>query len=148
MGVIRITKIFHFEMGHALYGYEGPCKNIHGHSYELWVTVIGKPESKNDNPCVGMVIDFGIIKSIVKECVVDKLDHSIMLNERAPYATLVEAGELFRKKVIVPFQPTCENILLYFSRSIKKQLPAHVKLCSLKLKETPSSFAEWFAEDQ
>ncbi len=135
-------------MAHALFGYDGPCKNVHGHSYELWVTIIGKPESEKESPCLGMVIDFGIIKSIVKECIVDRLDHSIMLNENAPYANLPEAGELFRKKWIVPFQPTCENMLLQFSGSIKKQLPPHVKLYSLKLKETPSSFAEWFETDQ
>ena len=43
MTKIRITKKFEFEAGHALYGYDGKCKNIHGHSYKLWVTVIGSP---------------------------------------------------------------------------------------------------------
>ena len=46
---IRITKEFSLETGHALYGYDGLCKNVHGHSYKLYVTIIGKPidESKN-----------------------------------------------------------------------------------------------------
>ncbi len=148
MDIIRVTKIFNFEMAHALYGYEGPCKNVHGHSYELWVTLTGKPESKKDSPHVGMVIDFGILKAIVKEYVVDKMDHAIMLNENAPYAVLPMNNELFEKKWIVPFQPTCENMLLYFVGKLKKQLPHHVKLHSLKLKETPTSFAEWFEGDQ
>lgn len=148
MDRIRVTKIFHFEMAHALYGYNGPCKNIHGHSYELWVTVIGKPETQKESSCIGMVVDFGIIKAIVKECVIDKLDHSVMLNENAPYADLPEAGDLFQKKWIVPFQPTCENMLLDFCGKIKKELPPHVLLHSLKLRETPSSFAEWFEADQ
>ena len=43
MSLIRITKKFDFETGHALYGYDGKCKNIHGHSYKLFVTVQGTP---------------------------------------------------------------------------------------------------------
>ena len=41
MAVIRVTKSFSFEMAHALWNYDGPCKNIHGHSYKLFVTVKG-----------------------------------------------------------------------------------------------------------
>ena len=41
---IRLTKEFTFETGHALYGYDGLCKNVHGHSYKLAVTVIGTPK--------------------------------------------------------------------------------------------------------
>ncbi len=47
MAIIRITKAFNFEMAHALLGYKGPCKHIHGHSYELFVTVKGKPDRKS-----------------------------------------------------------------------------------------------------
>ena len=65
--MIRITKHFDFETGHALYGYDGKCKNVHGHSYKLWVTVIGKPISDVNNVKLGMVIDFGDLKKIVKE---------------------------------------------------------------------------------
>ena len=43
MSTIRITKQFTFEAGHALYGYDGKCKNLHGHSYKLFVTVAGSP---------------------------------------------------------------------------------------------------------
>ena len=43
MNTIRITKQFNFETGHALYGYDGACRNVHGHSYKLFVTVIGLP---------------------------------------------------------------------------------------------------------
>ena len=66
MSFIRITKLFSFETGHALYGYDGKCKNVHGHSYKLSVTVIGKPISNNTNVKYGMVIDFGDLKKIVK----------------------------------------------------------------------------------
>ena len=58
MSKIRITKSFSFETGHALYGYDGLCKNVHGHSYKLDVTVIGSPISDSNNVKYGMVIDF------------------------------------------------------------------------------------------
>ena len=66
MSNIRITKQFNFETGHALYGYDGKCTNVHGHSYKLSVTVIGKPIEDTCNVKYGMVIDFGDLKKIVK----------------------------------------------------------------------------------
>ena len=74
MQTIRITKIFSFETGHALYGYDGKCRNVHGHSYKLYVTVIGSPIQDNSNVKFGMVIDFSDLKKIVKEEIVDIFD--------------------------------------------------------------------------
>ena len=64
MPLIRITKEFKFEMAHALKGYDGPCQNIHGHSYELKVTVSGNPIVDESNPKLGMVMDFGDLKNL------------------------------------------------------------------------------------
>jgi 6-pyruvoyltetrahydropterin/6-carboxytetrahydropterin synthase len=61
MSIIRITKEFQFEMAHALLGHDGPCKNIHGHSYKLDVTVKGKVKQNTTDPDEGMVVDFTII---------------------------------------------------------------------------------------
>ena len=66
MNKIRITKQFNFETGHALYGYDGACRNVHGHSYKLFVTVVGSPNSDSSNVKYGMVIDFKDLKKIVK----------------------------------------------------------------------------------
>ena len=59
--MIRITKEFKFEMAHALYGYDGLCKNIHGHSYRLWVTVRGEVLEENGSKKDGMVLDLSLI---------------------------------------------------------------------------------------
>ena len=59
---IRITKEFHFETGHALYGYDGLCKNVHGHSYKLAVTVVGSPIVDPSQTKNGMVLDFSDLK--------------------------------------------------------------------------------------
>ena len=67
MNHIRVTKEFRFEAAHALKGYDGPCKNVHGHSYELSVTVIGIPIADRQSTKLGMVMDFGDLKKIIKK---------------------------------------------------------------------------------
>jgi len=145
MSIIRITKEFQFEMAHALLGYNGPCKNIHGHSYKLKVTVLGSVKEDTTDSDEGMVIDFGIIKNIVKELIVDKYDHSLVLNEKMEIDKT--QFNFMNKLIIVPFQPTCELLLVNYAKLIQAKLPTHIKLHSLFLRETPSSYAEWFAED-
>lgn len=145
MSVVRVTKQFHFEMAHALLDYDGPCKNIHGHSYQLNVTVKGNVKTNTSDSDEGMVVDFGIIKKIVKELVVDVFDHALVLNERAKID--VSNFEFMNKLIRVPYQPTCENMLVHFAKTIQEHLPNHIKLHSLFLRETNTSFAEWFAED-
>lgn len=149
MNKIRITKHFDFESAHALYGYDGKCKNIHGHSYHLYVTVIGVPIIDSENPKNGMVMDFGDLKVIVKKEIVNKFDHAVVLNENSPHKELANTiNEYSHKVVLVPYQPTSENMLLDFSERIQRQLPQNVLLHSLKLYETANSYAEWFADDQ
>ena len=144
---IRITKLFHFEMAHALYGYDGPCKNIHGHSYELAVTIIGKVENDKKNPKQGMVLDFSVLKEIVNKLIMEELDHALVLNENSPHKKMLNDNSMFEKIVLTKFQPTCENLLVDFATTIQKHLPKNIKLHHLKLRETPSSYAEWFADD-
>lgn len=134
-------------MAHALLGYDGPCKNIHGHSYELAVTITGKVETGNDNPKQGMVIDFSVLKEMVDRLIVKELDHALMLNENSPHKKMMSDNSMFEKIVLTKFQPTCENLLSDFAITIRKNLPENIKLHHLKLRETPSSYAEWYAED-
>ncbi|MFO8235107.1 MAG: 6-carboxytetrahydropterin synthase [Bacteroidales bacterium] len=148
MTKIRVTKEFNFEIAHALWNYNGDCRNLHGHSYRLFVTVIGTPVDDKKNPKNGMVIDFGDLKKIVNEGIVEPLDHTVILNARTFEDIKLEKFEqLFDKRYIVDFQPTCENLVADFAEKIKKRLPEDIKLFSLKLHETASSFAEWYASD-
>jgi 6-pyruvoyltetrahydropterin/6-carboxytetrahydropterin synthase len=147
MDIIRVTKEFSFEMAHALYGYEGPCKNIHGHSYHLLVCVTGEINQNPTGPDNGMVIDFSILKKIVKSYVVDRFDHALLLNSISAPRSFENGGEPFEKLILVDYQPTCENILVDIAEKIKANLPRGIKLHHLHLRETPNSFAEWYAED-
>ncbi len=148
MSNIRITKQFSFETGHALYGYDGKCKNVHGHSYKLSVTVIGKPIIDRSNVKFGMVIDFTDLKKIVKEEIVDQFDHATVFNETTPHIELAkELKTRGHHVILVDYQPTSENMVIDFAQRIKNRLPKGIVLFSLKLQETDSSFAEWFASD-
>ncbi len=149
MGNIRITKQFSFETGHALYGYDGKCKNVHGHSYKLDVTVIGQPITDTTNVKYGMVIDFGDLKKIVKEEIADVFDHATVFNQNTPHVELAkELMDRGHNVLLVDYQPTSEMMVIDFAKKIKKRLPNDIKLHSLKLQETATSFAEWFAQDQ
>ena len=145
MSTIRITKEFQFEMAHALIGHNGPCKNIHGHSYKLDVTVLGSVKVGTSDSDEGMVVDFSVIKKIVKELIVDEYDHSLVLNEKMNIDQT--QFNFMNKLIIVPFQPTCELLLIHYAELIQSKLPNNIKLYSLMLRETPTSFAEWFASD-
>ncbi|MFI3278971.1 MAG: 6-carboxytetrahydropterin synthase [Rikenellaceae bacterium] len=146
--MIRLTKEFSFESAHALEGYDGACREIHGHSYRLFVTVKGEPIADTDNPKCGMVIDFGDLKRIVNEQIINRLDHSFVMRQTPQSEQIASSMRCqFANIQLVEYQPTCENMLSDFAARISSQLPAGVVLHSLRLHETASSFAEWFAED-
>lgn len=148
MSTIRITKQFSFETGHALYGYDGKCKNVHGHSYKLSVTVLGKPISDSTNVKFGMVIDFSDLKKIVNEEIVDVFDHATVFNKNTPHLELAkELMDRGHHVLLADYQPTSEMMVIDFAKKIKGRLPENIKLHSIKLQETDSSFAEWFASD-
>ncbi len=149
MAVIRLTKEFSFEMSHALEGYDGLCSQIHGHSYRMFVTVVGEPSDNPDDPKYGMVMDFGELKKIVNRLIVDKYDHSLVMRRTPSNAMVVDmlAGR-FSRVVVSDYQPTCENMIAHFAAMIAAELPSRVRLYSMRLHETATSFAEWFAADQ
>ncbi len=149
MAKIRLTKIFHFDTGHALAGYDGKCRNVHGHSYRLEVTVIGEPIEDKSSPKFGMVIDFGDLKDIVKKHVIEDYDHALVLNKKTAYK---EIGDFLLDRghhiLLVDFQPTGEMMIQDMAKRIMPHLPPGVKLFRLKLYETGTSYAEWYAGDQ
>ena len=149
MTKIRVTKSFGFETGHALYGHDGLCKNIHGHSYKLFVTVIGTPISEANHAKNGMVIDFKDLKTIVKSEIVDVFDHATVLNNNSPHSELATVLSSQEHKVIrVEYQPTSENMVIDFANRIASKLPSHIKLFKVRLNETATAYAEWYASDQ
>ena len=148
MANIRLTKEFRFEMAHTLTGYDGACSEIHGHSYRLFVTVIGNPNNDPTSPKYGMVMDFGDMKRIVGGLIVDRLDHSLVIRRTPGNGEVIDLlGRHYSKIIVTEYQPTCENMVARFAETISAALPSNVTLHSIRLHETATSFAEWFASD-
>jgi 6-pyruvoyltetrahydropterin/6-carboxytetrahydropterin synthase len=147
MAVIRVTKEFRFEMAHALWNYDGPCRNVHGHSYILYVTFSGQPVNNPDDQRNGMVIDFGDLKKIVMENIIDRFDHTLMIAGFAPAETVENYKMHFGNVIVLPYQPTCENLVADIAAILIGKAPGGVTLHSVKLYETATSFAEWHASD-
>lgn len=134
-------------MAHALWNYKGACKSIHGHSYKLFVTLIGSPLNDPHSPANGMIADFTEIKKWIRTPVVDYYDHALLISRNAQIEGLDQVSQMTDKLRIVNYQPTCENILIDIVKKIKEALPENVSLHSVKLCETATSYAEWFASD-
>ena len=147
MAKIRVTKRFHFEMAHTLYEYDGLCRNIHGHSYNLEVTLLGEPGNRPGHPKDGMVMDFSELKDLVKSRIVSRFDHALMVNRQIPDEQKNLLKKTTDRLIEVEFQPTSENIATYIAQILQQHLPAGVTLFSIRLYETVTSFAEWFASD-
>ncbi len=146
--MIQVTKEFSFEMAHALEGHDGACSRIHGHSYRLWVTVGGVPSDDSASPKQGMVVDFGDLKRIVGEEIIERFDHAFVVRRTAANSVLVEALAAHYEGVrIVDWQPTSENLVAHFARLLTPRLPAGVTLRAVRLSETATSFAEWIIDN-
>lgn len=135
--ILRLTKQFDFQMAHALSGYDGKCHNLHGHNYRLLVTIEGEPIADAADAKNGMVMDFGDLRHIVTQHIIDPFDHALVVPKGSPFEGIKET-----KIIVSDFQPTCENLLLHFATLLQGQMPAGVELHALRLYETESSYAE------
>lgn len=144
--MMLLTKIFHFDMAHVLKGYDGPCRNIHGHSYELRVTVKGEPINDPRSPKNGMVMDLHDLKCLVNEQIVNQLDHAFVVSSAMPADFLQIVQRDFEKVVVVDYQPTSENLILDMVNRLQEVLPQQVNLYKVMLQETPGSYVEWVNE--
>ncbi len=145
---IRITKQFSFEAAHLLSGHDGSCKNIHGHSYLLYVTIRGVPAVASNDPKCGMVMDFKELKKLINSLIINKFDHYLLVNKHSNQYKTGKISKLVPNGVMeLEYEPTCENMVMDFASKIKKNLPKNVDLVSVKLYETSSSHAEWHSDD-
>ncbi len=99
---LELTKIFHFDMAHRLTFYDGKCRNLHGHSYRLEVTLGGEADSN------GMVMDFNRMKTVIRKEAVDILDHATVIYEKDDLMLNSFPKELHH--VIFPYEVTAENL--------------------------------------
>lgn len=141
--MLLLTKIFRFEMAHALHGYPGKCKNIHGHSYKLYVTVRTSEEVDGYIPAPGILLDFKEIKQLVRTAIVNRLDHQLILS--GEYIKAHPSVILEDNLLLWEAEPSAENLLIFIKKTLQQKLPEGVELVKLKLYETNDSYAEWLA---
>ncbi len=135
-------------MAHALPGYDGACRHIHGHSFRLEVCVVGEPIQEPGHPKNGMVMDFKALKDLVNEAFIKKYDHALVLPDTTAPQVVEGIQQHFGNVLTLPFQPTCENMIAVCVEALRPKMPTGVQLRSVRLSETASSFAEWSVEDE
>ena len=143
---VFVTKEFTFDCAHMLSGHEGLCKNLHGHTYKLQITVSSFAGVIKEGPSEGMIVDFKDLKAIVKERIVDKFDHSYVMWANGSEVEH-SIGDLLSqegmKVVIVKYRPTAENMAQAFYDELKGVLREHkARIVGVKVWETPTSYAE------
>lgn len=138
--MILVTKIVRFEAAHVLHQYSGACGRIHGHSYELHVTVRRSAFTPGYLEGTGMVVDFKTLKETLNDEILCLLDHRLLVSQK-----YLDAHQLSYKPsemTLFEGEPTAENILVLVSKKLTAALPADVKLDLLRLWETKDSYAE------
>ena len=144
--MITVTKEYRFEAAHRLMDHLGHCKNLHGHSYKVVVTVGCKDDKLNDN---AMVLDFADLSQVVKREVVDKFDHAVVLYRRDPLADVLaqfdeeHMGKTMRI-ILLDAHPTAEYMAQVFAVMIGEQFTGtDIRVVRVEVWETSKAYATW-----
>lgn len=137
--MLTVSKECVFDAAHVLTKHSGQCKNLHGHTYRL-VVEVEQVDATSD-----MIIDFKDLKSVMQEVILDRFDHAFIFDthseSESEIASVITKHQM--KSVGLPFRSTAENMAGYFF----EKLAAHVNVRSVKLYETPASFATYSRDD-
>ena len=135
--MITVTKTIRFDAAHVLTNHQGLCKNLHGHTYRVDVSVAQGSGDTRD-----MVIDFKDLKRIASEVVCERFDHAFIYNTESAgereIAAVVEKNGM--RTVAIPFRSTAENLARMFFGELKALIPG---LSAVKVWETADSCAEY-----
>lgn len=135
-------------MGHRIPNHKSKCRNLHGHRYRAEITISGEIQNKKETSNEGMVLDFGDIKKMLNEEIIEKHDHSFMIseNDNILYDFSEKNNDL--KFSVVSFIPTAENIAKWLGEILERRLTklygGNFELYSLQLWETPTSSATYY----
>ena len=142
MAKILCVRKFEFDSGHRVIGHGGKCQYLHGHRYCLEVHV--SCDSLND---LGMVVDFAVLKDVVKTWLDDHFDHTVILSEDDRQLGDSVQSVTGQDIYYIPHNPTAENIALYLRNTILPRIldideckGVHIE--KVRLYETPNCFVE------
>ena len=132
-----VTKTVRFDAAHVLTNHEGLCKNLHGHTYRVDVSV-----SCGDGMPGDMVMDFKELKRLANETICSRFDHAFMYNTASPgeteIAAVVERNGM--RTAPIPFRSTAENLAKLFFTELERKIAG---LSSVRVWETQDSSAEY-----
>ena len=135
--MITVTKTIKFDAAHVLTNHQGLCKNLHGHTYRVDVSVAQAEGDASD-----MVMDFKDLKRVATEVVCERFDHAFIYNTESEgereIASVVERHGM--RTAPIPFRSTAENLARLFYVELKKRIPG---VASVKVWETQDSCAEY-----
>ena len=137
--MLTVTKSVKFDAAHVLTNHQGLCKNLHGHTYRVDVSVAQPDDDARD-----MVIDFKDLKRIANEVVCARFDHAFIYSTASTgereIAAVVEKNGM--RTVAIPFRSTAENLAKLFFGELRAHVPG---LVAVKVWETADSAAEYRA---
>ena len=128
-----------FDAAHFLSGYEGKCRNLHGHRWRI-VARIATDQLSQDKQTRDMVIDFGDFKEALGR-LTDEFDHSLIIETGSLRSKTVDVlkEEVFKINE-VPFRPTAEQFSRYFYERLKEM---NFPVYSVSVYETPTNCATY-----
>ena len=138
--MLTIIKSVRFDAAHVLTNHKGLCRNLHGHTYRVDVSV-----RQADGDSADMVMDFKDVKRICEETVLSKFDHAFIYNDTSPAESDIAAvvAKHGMRTVALPWRSTAENLARHFFTELSARIPG---VSSVKVWETPDSCAEYNAD--
>jgi 6-pyruvoyltetrahydropterin/6-carboxytetrahydropterin synthase len=149
MSEFQITRRLEFDAGHRIPNHEGQCRHLHGHRYQIEVTLAGELIQTTGSADEGMVMDFSHIKTIMESLIVSVWDHSFFVARSDQ--VLIDFLETIpgHKTTILEAIPTAENIAKaafdLLAPKLLEQYAGRIRLKQLRLFETPNCWADVFA---
>ena len=139
---IIVGRAIEFDMAHRLPLHKGKCKSLHGHRYQVEVSLKGIIQSGSTNERAGMVVDYGEIKSVLCSVIFEPFDHSVTLYEKDPLVPLIQSVS-DQKLNIVPFMPTAEELAFYFYSELSREFSSrNALICDrVTVRESSETFA-------
>lgn len=146
----RVTKEVTFDCAHMLSGHQALCKNLHGHTYKVQITVIGDPIM--EGPSVSMILDFKYLKEAIQKVIMDKFDHAVIFSSEdfrnpAEEELYTWAQKYGMRHFVMTGRTTAEQMAHYFSQKMEEYLKDELGMenvyeCICRVYETPTSYAE------
>jgi 6-pyruvoyltetrahydropterin/6-carboxytetrahydropterin synthase len=143
---ISITRRLEFDSGHRIPNHDGQCKHLHGHRYAIEVTLTGEVADHPGKADDGMVLDFGDIKRLTNQYVVEPWDHAFLVAKEDEGLVAFLATLPNHKTVVMEHVPTVENLanaaFAILQPVFSKSFGGRLELSALRLYETPNCWAD------